>query len=219
MSLAGNDVEQGEATRRRAQFDGREVVLASRNRGKLSELAALLSSLEVALRPISDFTELDVEETGCTFIENAILKARHACQVAGLAAIADDSGLEVDALGGAPGVYSARYAGTHGDDAANNARLLAELDGITSAHRTARFRCVMVYMRHAADPSPIVAQATWEGHIGFEPRGSGGFGYDPLFVCARGQVSAAELGAEQKNQRSHRGLAARALLAALRELR
>jgi XTP/dITP diphosphohydrolase len=155
------------------------------------------------------------DETGLSFVENAILKARFAAQAAGLPAVADDSGLEVDALGGEPGIYSARYAGPGAADAANNARLLRELEAVPDAARGARYRCAMVYLRHPLDASPVVCQASWEGRIARLPRGAGGFGYDPLFQVGEGATTAAELDAERKNRESHRGQALRALVAVL----
>jgi len=191
------------------------LVLATGNAGKLREMRAILSPWSVDVRPQSEFTREAVEETGLSFVENAILKARFAARVSGLPAIADDSGLEVDALHGAPGIYSARYAGAATDDAANNARLLGELADVPDAQRSARYRCAMVYMRWPLDPAPVVCQASWEGRIARLPRGEGGFGYDPLFLVGTGERTAAELDAEHKNHRSHRGQALRALVAAL----
>lgn len=194
-----------------------QVVFASNNAGKTQEVAAVLAELDFELIPQSQFKVVEAEETGLTFVENAIIKARNACQQTGLPAIADDSGVEVDALRGAPGVYSARYAGPAADDAANNARLLQELAATPEAERTARYQCVMVYLRHAADPTPLIAQAAWEGMILREPRGTGGFGYDPLFWLPASQQTAAEMDLATKNRLSHRGQALRQLLAALRE--
>ncbi|MDZ7788173.1 MAG: RdgB/HAM1 family non-canonical purine NTP pyrophosphatase [Halofilum sp. (in: g-proteobacteria)] len=182
------------------------VVLASGNAGKLREFAAMLADAGIELVPQSDFAVSAPPETAVTFVENALTKARHAAGETGLAAIADDSGLEVDALGGAPGVHSARFAGAHGDDRENNARLLGELDGVPAERRTARYRAVLVYLRAPDDPAPIVAEGTWEGRIAAAPRGDGGFGYDPLFELADGRT-AAELPAEEKNLLSHRGKA------------
>ena len=193
------------------------LVIATGNAGKLREMRAILAPWSVDVRPLSEFTSGAAEETGLSFVENAILKARFAAQASGLPAIADDSGLEVDALHGAPGIYSARYAGPGADDAANNARLLAELDAVPDAGRGARYRCAMVFLRWALDPSPVVAQASWEGRIARLPRGSGGFGYDPLFLVGDSEVMAAELEASRKNEVSHRGKALRALVAALTE--
>jgi XTP/dITP diphosphohydrolase len=193
------------------------LVLATGNAGKLREMRAILAPWHVEVLPQSDFTTASAEETGLSFVENAILKARFAAEASGLPAIADDSGLEVDALHGAPGIYSARYAGPGADDAANNARLLRELDAVPDGARTARYRCAMVFMRWPLDPSPVVRQASWEGRIARLPRGTGGFGYDPLFLVGDGNVMAAELEAAHKNSISHRGQALRALVAALTE--
>mgnify|MGYP001822445591 FL=1 len=189
------------------------VVLASGNRGKLAELAGILAPLGVELKPQGEFGVPEVAETGLTFVENAILKARAAAGHSGLPAIADDSGLEVDCLDGAPGIHSARYSGK--GDAANNARLLAELKDTPEQQRTARFQCVIVYMRHALDPTPVICQASWEGRILDEPRGEGGFGYDPLFWVSDHLCSAAELAPELKNRISHRARASALLLEAL----
>jgi XTP/dITP diphosphohydrolase len=191
------------------------VVLATANAGKLREMREILAPWHVEVLPLSDFTGTTADETGFSFVENAILKARFASEASGLPAIADDSGLEVDALHGAPGIYSARYAGAAADDAANNAKLLRELDGVADEARTARYRCAMAYLRWPLDPAPIVCQASWEGYITRAPRGSGGFGYDPLFVVAGTDRTAAELDAAEKNRASHRGQALRGLVAAL----
>jgi XTP/dITP diphosphohydrolase len=193
------------------------LVLATGNAGKLREMRAILASWSVDVRPQSEFTGVAAEETGLSFVENAILKARFAAEASGLPAIADDSGLEVDALHGAPGIYSARYAGPGADDATNNARLLEELDATPDAARGARYRCAMVFLRWPLDPSPLVRQASWEGRIARLPRGSGGFGYDPLFLVGDGERTAAEMGPARKNEVSHRGKALRALVAALTE--
>jgi XTP/dITP diphosphohydrolase len=192
------------------------VVLATGNAGKLREMRAILAPLQVEVVPLTDFTSRGVDETGTTFAANALLKARFAARVAGLPAIADDSGLEVEALGGAPGVYSARYAGEGAGDAANNARLLAALDGVPAEERGARYRCAMAYVRTADDTAPLVCEASWEGRIATAPSGNGGFGYDPLFQVAGGSRTAAEMDAADKNRVSHRGQALRALVAALR---
>lgn len=184
-----------------------KLVLASNNQGKLAELQAILQPRGWELLPQSAFNVSDAEENGLSFIENAILKARHAAQATGLPALSDDSGLEVDALNGAPGIYSARFAGAHGDDAANNNKLLAELDGVPDAQRTARFRCVIALLKHAEDPSPVIAQGVWEGHILHQARGVKGFGYDPLFWIDEQQKSSAELSKEEKNRISHRAKA------------
>jgi XTP/dITP diphosphohydrolase len=192
-----------------------QVVFASNNAGKTREVAAQLAGLGIELLPQSQFGVQSVEETGLSFVENAILKARHASRISGLPAIADDSGIEVDALQGAPGVHSARYGGPDADDAANNARLLQALDAVAEPERTARYQCVMVFLRHAADPTPIICQGSWEGLILRQPRGDGGFGYDPLFWLPDLQCTAAELGLDQKNRFSHRGRALRQLLETL----
>ena len=187
-----------------------EVVLASGNAGKLRELDELLADTGIRLRAQSEFGVEPPPEHAPTFVENALTKARHAARLSGLAAIADDSGLEVDALAGAPGVYSARYAGTDADDAANNARLLAALAEVPPAQRSARYRAVLVFLRQPTDPAPVIVEATWEGWIASEVRGTGGFGYDPLFRLADGRT-AAELSAAEKNRCSHRARAARML--------
>ncbi len=191
------------------------LVLATGNAGKLREMRAILAPWGVDVRPQSEFTRAAADETGLSFVENALLKARFAAEVSGLSAIADDSGLEVDALHGAPGIYSARYAGPGADDVANNDRLLRDLETVPDAERTARYRCAMVYLRWALDPAPLVCQASWEGRIGRLPRGRGGFGYDPLFLVGDGPQTAAELEAAHKNEISHRGRALRALVAEL----
>ncbi len=191
----------------------RTLVLASSNAGKLAELRDLLGDGFV-LHAQSDLGVADAEETGLSFVENAILKARHAARATGLPALADDSGLCVDALQGAPGLYSARYAGAHGDAAANIGKLLRELDGVPDEARAARFVCVLAVLRHADDPQPLLAQGTWEGRILPAPRGDGGFGYDPVFFSPAHGCSAAELPAALKRRDSHRGQA----LAALRRM-
>ncbi|GMR20092.1 MAG: XTP/dITP diphosphatase [Gammaproteobacteria bacterium] len=191
------------------------IVLASNNTGKVREIGQLLADLDLKVVPQSEFDVPEAEETGLTFVENAILKARNAAQHSGRPAIADDSGLEVDALHGAPGIYSARFAGVGAGDRANLEELLCQVKGVPEAERTARFQCLMVYMRHAGDPTPIICQGTWEGSILFEPRGEGGFGYDPVFFVPTHNCSSAELTAEVKNSLSHRGQALRQLVAAL----
>lgn len=191
------------------------VVLASGNTGKLRELGGILAPLGLKLVPQSDFTVPEVAEDGLSFVENAIIKARAACEHSGLPAIADDSGLEVDCLDGAPGIHSARYSGE--GDASNNEKLLRALEGVEEAERTARFQCVLVYMRHAVDPTPLVCQASWEGSILTAPRGDQGFGYDPLFYVPDQGCSSAELDRELKNRISHRARASAALLEALRQ--
>ena len=190
------------------------VVLASSNKGKVREFSELLAGRDMTVVPQSDFAVPDADETGLTFVENAILKARNAAVHTGLAAIADDSGLEVDYLNGAPGIYSARYAG-EGGSAANNAKLLEALADVATEQRGARFQCVLVYLRHADDPTPVICQGTWEGRILTALRGEAGFGYDPLFWVPEEGCSSAELSAERKNELSHRGQALRCLLKAL----
>jgi XTP/dITP diphosphohydrolase len=193
------------------------LVLATGNAGKLKELRELLTPPAFEVLPQSQFTSVSVEETGLSFIENAILKARHAAEASGLPAIADDSGLEVDVLDGAPGIYSARYAGEGASDEANLRKLLATLQEIPAAQRTARYQCALVFMRSAGDPSPLICQASWEGRIIDTPRGSGGFGYDPIFELTDRAVTVAELPSPEKNRLSHRGKALRGLVAQLRE--
>ena len=190
------------------------IVLATGNKGKVREFSELLAARDISIVPQSDFAVPEADETGLTFVENAIIKARNAAAHTGLPAIADDSGLEVDYLNGAPGIYSARYAGD-GGSAANNAKLIAALDGVPEAQRTARFQCVLVYLRHTDDPTPIICQGTWEGRILNAQHGDAGFGYDPLFYVVDEGCSAAELAAEHKNELSHRGQALRCLLAAI----
>ena len=191
-----------------------KLVLASSNAGKLVELRELLGA-GFALHVQSEFGVADAEETGLSFIENAILKARHAARASGLPALGDDSGLCVDALHGAPGLYSARYAGTHGDSEANIDKLLRELDGTDDARRDAHFVCVLALVRHPFDPMPLVAEGAWHGRILNQRRGSNGFGYDPVFFSPAHGCSAAELPAEVKNRDSHRGLALAKLRASL----
>ncbi|WP_280547210.1 MULTISPECIES: RdgB/HAM1 family non-canonical purine NTP pyrophosphatase [unclassified Halomonas] len=191
------------------------LVLASGNVGKLREFHQLLAPLGVDVRPQADYGVADVAETGLTFVENALLKAREASRLSGLPALADDSGLEVDALNGAPGIYSARYAGEPKSDQRNNARLQASLAEMSEGCRRARYWCVLVLLRHAEDPVPLIVQRSWEGEILQAPRGEGGFGYDPLFWLPDQGASAAELSAEQKNRLSHRGRALQALVAAM----
>lgn len=191
------------------------VLLASGNAGKLRELGAVLAPLGVTLKPQAEFNVPEVEETGLSFVENAIIKARAAAAHSGLPAIADDSGLEVDYLNGAPGIYSARYSG--GGDAANNARLLQELRDVPEALRSARFQCVLVYMRHELDPMPLVCQASWEGAILLAPAGEHGFGYDPLFYVPEHRCSSAQLSPGIKNRISHRAKASALLFDALRQ--
>lgn len=182
-----------------------QLVLASHNAGKLKELQALLGDA-VQVRSVGEFSDVEPEETGLSFVENAILKARHAARVSGLPALADDSGLAVDALGGAPGIYSARYAGG-GGDAANNAKLLEALRDVPDAERGARFVCALALVRHAEDPLPILCEGLWHGRILHAPRGAQGFGYDPLFWVPECDCASAELAPAEKNQLSHRARA------------
>ena len=190
------------------------LILASSNRGKLVEMRELLSGLEVELIPQVDLGIGDADEIASTFVENALLKARHAARASGLAALGDDSGICVDELGGAPGLYSARYAGAHGDAQANIGKLLHELRDVPDARRAAHFYCVIVLLRSADDPMPLIAEGRWDGSILEAPRGNGGFGYDPVFYDPALRIGAAELDASIKNRVSHRGQA----LARMREL-
>jgi XTP/dITP diphosphohydrolase len=193
----------------------RRVVLASGNPGKLREFADLLSASSLTLVRQSEFGIAPPAETGVTFLENALIKARNAARLASLAAIADDSGIEVDALGGAPGVYSARYAGENASDEQNLDKLLDALRGLPSAQRTARYRCVVVFVATVDDPRPLVGEGTWEGRIIDARRGSGGFGYDPSFVPSGETRTVAEMLPAEKHAQSHRGQAMRAFLAQL----
>ena len=187
------------------------LVLASGNAGKLVELQAMLDGLGMDVVPQRALGVEDVAETGTTFVENALIKARHAAKITGLPALADDSGLIVDALGGAPGLYSARYAGSPTDDAANNAKLLQVLAGVPTERRTARFHAVIVLLRHADDPQPLIAEGSWAGRILEAPRGHHGFGYNPVFLDPASGLTAAEMSPEQKNHVSHRAMALRQL--------
>lgn len=196
----------------------RQLVLATSNKGKLAELQPLLADAGYALVTQGELGVEDAVEDGLSFIENAILKARHACAATGLPALADDSGLVVDALGGEPGLYSARYAGAHGDSAANIAKLLERMQGLDGERRRAHFHCVIVLMRHARDPQPLVVEGRWPGYVLEAPRGEGGFGYDPVFLVPEQQHTAAELDPALKNRISHRGLALAALRGRLHEL-
>ena len=184
-----------------------KIVLASGNAGKLKEFNQVLVGLDIDVLPQSQFNVGEVEETGLTFVENAIIKARHVSRLSGLPALADDSGLEVDALDGAPGIYSARFSGVGATDARNNALLLKRLAGLPQAQRSARFQCVLVYLRHPEDPTPLICQGSWEGVILEAPQGDNGFGYDPLFWVPECGCSSAQLAPAQKNSRSHRGQA------------
>ncbi|EPU0990876.1 XTP/dITP diphosphatase [Cronobacter turicensis] len=193
-----------------------KVVLATGNAGKVRELASLLQEFGLDVVAQTELGVESAEETGLTFIENAILKARHAAQVTGFAAIADDSGLSVDALGGAPGIYSARYAGSDASDQENLEKLLVALHDVPDEQRQAQFHCVLVYMRHADDPTPLVFHGVWSGVITRAPAGQGGFGYDPIFVVPSLGKTAAELTREEKSAISHRGQALKLLLEAMR---
>lgn len=198
-----------------SSHQGERIVLASNNAGKVREINQLLTEQEIEVVPQSAFDVAEVDETGLTFVENAILKARNAAHQSGLPAIADDSGIEVDYLMGAPGIRSARYAGDGCTDEENNQKLLAALAGVPQAQRTARFICLMVYLRHEFDPTPIICQGSWMGSILTAPQGENGFGYDPLFWVAEAGCSSAQLSPAEKNRMSHRGQALRLLLAAL----
>ena len=189
----------------------RKIVLATGNAGKLRELHAVLSDFDLDVVPQSAFNVPEAEETGLTFVENALLKARNAALHTGLPALADDSGLAVDALGGEPGIYSARYSGPGADDHANIVKLLSALQDVPTAQRTARFVCALVLLHHPADPIPMICQAAWEGVILTEPRGKNGFGYDPVFWVPTENCSSAELAPALKNQLSHRGQALKML--------
>ena len=201
------------------------VVMASSNPGKLREINQILGDLGIEVVPQSEFDVTDADETGLSFVENSILKARHAAQLTGLPAIADDSGLEVDALNGAPGIYSARYSSRSGGsrsgdsgpgttDEKNLQKLLLDLKDVPESERTARFQCLVVFMSHALDPTPLICQGTWEGRILFKPQGENGFGYDPVFYVPSENCASAELTPEVKNRLSHRGQALTKLLAA-----
>ncbi len=192
------------------------VVLASSNLGKLQEFKEILGDVHISIIPQSDLGVIEVEETGLSFVENAILKARNAAKQTGLPALADDSGLEVDILNGAPGIYSARYAGPKANFPENCKKLLSDLIAAAEEERTARFQCVLALLKHAYDPSPLICQGTWEGRILFEPRGNLGFGYDPLFYVPTHGCSAAELPSNVKNRLSHRAQAIAILIQGLR---
>ncbi|MEZ9626045.1 XTP/dITP diphosphatase [Aliivibrio fischeri] len=194
-----------------------KIVLATGNQGKVREMADILADFGFDVVAQSEYNVSDVAETGTTFIENAIIKARHAAKETGLPAIADDSGLEVDALNGAPGVYSARYSGEGATDQKNIDKMLAAMEGIPAEKRTARFHCVLVLMKHENDPIPLICHGTWEGHITTEQKGENGFGYDPIFWVSEDNCSSAELEPARKKQLSHRGQALKKLFAALKE--
>ena len=195
----------------------RRVVLASGNAGKLREFSELLATSGFTLLRQSDFNIVPPPETGATFLDNALIKARNAARLAGLPAIADDSGIEVDALGGAPGVHSARFAGENASDEENLAKLLAALQGLPAERRAARYRCVIVFVDDADDPQPLIGEGTWEGRIIDSRRGDGGFGYDPSFVPVGESRTVAQMPAAEKHGHSHRGQALRAFLARLAE--
>ena len=195
-----------------------EIVVASGNKGKLKEIGEVLAPLGIHVRGQVEFSIPEIEETGLTFVENALLKARNTCAHTGRPALADDSGIEVDALKGAPGIYSARYAamdGGNANDAANVAKLLHALDGVPDTERTARFQCVMVFLRHTHDPTPLICQGTWEGRVTLQPAGDNGFGYDPVFWVPQQNCTAAQLPPAIKNLLSHRGQALQLLLKGL----
>ncbi|MCE7537141.1 XTP/dITP diphosphatase [Aliivibrio fischeri] len=194
-----------------------KIVLATGNQGKVREMADILADFGFDVVAQSEYNVSDVAETGTTFIENAIIKARHAAKETGLPAIADDSGLEVDALNGAPGVYSARYSGEGATDQKNIDKMLAAMEGIPAEKRTARFHCVLVLMKHENDPTPLICHGTWEGYITTEQKGENGFGYDPIFWVSEDNCSSAELEPARKKQLSHRGQALKKLFAALKE--
>lgn len=195
-----------------------KLILASGNPGKIKEFSELLGPLGWQVHPQAEFQVEEAEETGLTFVENALLKARNAAKVTGLPALADDSGIEVDALQGAPGIYSARFAGPGSSDADNCQRLLKELEGRPPEERRARYWCVLAFMRHSLDPTPVLVQASWEGQVLTRPQGDGGFGYDPLFWLPDLNKTAAELDPAEKNRVSHRGRASQALFKALSKL-
>jgi len=192
-----------------------KLVLASGNRKKIAELQEILGNFGIEVVPQNAFDVAEAEETGTTFVENAIIKARNACRHTGLPAIADDSGIEVDALNGAPGVYSARFSGADATDEKNNALLVEKLRDVAEEKRSARYHAVLVLMRHADDPTPLIAHGSWEGKIILTPRGSNGFGYDPHFLVPELNLTAAELSADEKHARSHRGKALTQLVALL----
>jgi len=194
-----------------------EIVLASNNSGKLREFKQLFSEAGINIIPQSRFDVEDAVEDGLSFVENAIIKARHAAKITQHPAIADDSGIEIDALNGEPGIYSARFSGTHGNDKGHNQLVLEKMKDIPHAQRSARFQCVLAYMRHENDPTPVICQASWEGFILPEESGTNGFGYDPLFYVPEHQCSSAELSKELKNKISHRAQALHMLLEALKK--
>lgn len=190
----------------------KKLVLASNNPGKVREIGQLVASLDIEVVAQSVFNIPEIEETGLSFVENAILKARNAAHYSGLPALADDSGIEVDALNGAPGIYSARFAGAGASDAQNLQKLLTDIQAIDRAPRSARFQCLMVLVRHELDPTPLICQGTWEGQIIDTPQGDNGFGYDPIFYVPEEKCTSAQLTSERKNVLSHRGKALKCLL-------
>ena len=194
-----------------------QLVVATGNKGKLAEIASVLAPFNMNVLPQSQFNVPEADETGLTFVENAIIKARNAAHHTGKAALADDSDLEVDGLNGAPGIYSARYAGPNATDALNVEKLLHAISDLEGHQRSARFQCVMVYLRHENDPTPLICQGTWEGLITTAPEGSNGFGYDPVFWVPDRHCTAAQLSSEVKNSISHRGQALKKLLAAFHD--
>lgn len=194
-----------------------QLVVATGNKGKLAEIASVLAPFNMNVLPQSQFDVPEADETGLTFVENAIIKARNAAHHTGKAALADDSGLEVDGLNGAPGIYSARYAGPNATDPLNVEKLLHAISDLEEHQRSARFQCVMVYLRHENDPTPLICQGTWEGLITTAPEGSNGFGYDPVFWVPDHHCTAAQLSSEVKNSISHRGQALKKLLAAFHD--
>ena len=193
----------------------KKIILASNNTGKIREFNAMLTGIYEVVS-MSDMNVKEVPEIGLTFVENALIKARNASEQSGLPALADDSGIVVDALNGAPGIYSARYAGNHGDDKANTQKILDDMAQVADAQRSARFWCAIVFVEHANDPTPIIIQRGWEGEIMREKSGENGFGYDPIFYVPTHKKSSAELSSEQKNDISHRGKALQALLSELK---
>ena len=195
--------------------ESKKLVLATGNAGKIRELKALLADIGISTIPQGDLNIPDIEETGLTFIENAILKARNASRLSNLPALADDSGLEVDFLNGAPGIYSARFSGAQANDKSNRDKLLEDLASVSVEKRSARYQAVLVYLRHANDPTPIVCQGTWNGSIALEERGDQGFGYDSVFYVPEKNCHAAELDAQTKKELSHRGKATREFLSLL----
>lgn len=192
-------------------------VLATGNNGKVKEMSALLNSFAIEVLPQSHFDVCDVPETGTTFVENAIIKARHAAKTTGLPAIADDSGLEVDFLNGQPGIFSSRFSGENANDQDNIDLLLSKLEGVSYEQRQARFQCVLVYMRHELDPTPIICQGTWEGTIHDTMQGENGFGYDPIFWVESEQCTSAQLSKQRKSELSHRGQALAILVERLKK--